>query len=304
MQTNEREKSIYKVTILGSIVNLVLLIFKFVAGIVGNSAAMLADAVHSLSDFVTDLIVLVFVRISSKPKDSGHEYGHGKYETLATLVIGVVLFAVGIGILFNAVMSIVRVCRGEKLDSPGVFALVAAVLSIISKEWLYRYTVNAGRRLNSQAVVANAWHHRSDAFSSIGTMIGIGGAILLGKDWAVLDPIAAAIVSVFIIKASFKLIASSVGELVDTALPRNVEDEIRSIAASVPGVVQPHELRTRRVGNTYAIEMHILVDGSMPLREAHEIASHVEERLLDKFGQETHVSVHVEPVEKDAVKNE
>ena len=302
-KVTNREKSIYRVTVLGSVVNLVLLLFKFVAGVAGHSAAMIADAVHSLSDFITDIIVLVFVRISSKPEDRGHEYGHGKYETLATLVIGMELLGVGAGILYDALTSIVAVCRGGEIESPGVIALVAAAVSIVSKEWLYRYTAKVGRSAGSQAVIANAWHHRSDALSSIGTTVGIGGALLLGSRWAVLDPIAAAVVSLFIIRASFKLIGPAVNELVDTALPRDTEQEIIDIAASVPGVIEPHELHTRRVGNAFAIEMHILVDGTMPLSEAHAIATKVEDAIHERFGSGTHVSVHVEPSDHHADDN-
>lgn len=300
VKVSDRERSIYRVTALGSVVNFVLLLFKFAAGILGNSAAMIADAVHSLSDFLTDLVVMLFVRISSKPEDGRREYGYGKYETLATLIIGVVLLAVGLGIFYNGMSSIVAVCRGERLQSPGVVALVAAAVSIGSKEWLYRYTVRCGRRLDSQAVIANAWHHRSDALSSIGTLVGIGGALLIGDKWAVLDPVAAVAVSVFVVKAAFKLIVPSVNELVDTALPAEVEDEIVRLAASVPGVVEPHNLHTRRVGSTYVMEMHILVDGDMPLRDAHAIATRVEDLLIGKFGKGTHVTVHVEPYGENA----
>ena len=195
-----REAGIYRVTLVGSVVNLLLLVFKFVAGILGHSAAMLADAVHSLSDFVTDIIVIVFVRISSKPEDEGHDYGHGKYETLATAIIGLILLFVGFGILWNGATSIWDFWQGGELKEPGMLALWAALVSILFKELLYQYTVLKGRRLNSQAVVANAWHHRSDALSSIGTAVGIGGAILLGEQWLVLDPLAAVVVSLFIMK--------------------------------------------------------------------------------------------------------
>lgn len=298
MSVDKREKGIYKVTLIGSVVNMALLVFKFVAGIVGNSAAMIADAVHSLSDFVTDIIVLLFVRVSSKPKDKEHEYGHGKYETLATLVIGVVLLIVGVGIAYNAVENIIAIFRGEDIKSPGLVALIAAIVSIVLKEWLYRYTVSEGRKLNSQAVIANAWHHRSDAFSSIGTAIGVGGSFLLGDKWVVLDPIAAVVVSVFIVKASFSLIVPSINELVEEALPPEIEKEILDIAASVPEVIEPHDLHTRRIGNQYAIEMHVLIDGSMSLHEAHDIASQIEERIKDKFGKDTHIIVHPEPYDQ------
>ena len=293
----KREKSIYKLTVTGSIVNLLLLILKLIAGILGNSAAMIADAVHSISDFATDVIVLFFVRISSKPKDKVHKYGHGKYETLATLVIGVILMFVGLGILYSASTNIVNIIKGNRIETPGLLALLTAIFSVILKEWLFRYTIKKGRKLNSQVVIANAWHHRSDAFSSIGTMFGISGAYLLGSQWAILDSIAAVVVSIFIVKSSFSLIIPSVSELVDAALPTNIEGEIINIASSVPGVIKPHSLYTRRIGNKYAIEMHIFVDGKMNIREAHDIASKVEKLQISKFGSETHVNIHVEPYE-------
>ena len=230
-----REAGIYRVTFVGSVVNLLLLVFKFVAGILGHSAAMLADAVHSLSDFVTDIIVIVFVRISSKPEDEGHDYGHGKYETLATAIIGLILLFVGFGILWNGAASIWRFWQGEALREPGMLALWAALVSIVSKELLYQYTVFKGRRLNSQAVVANAWHHRSDALSSIGTAVGIGGAILLGEQWLILDPLAAVVVSLFIMKVAVQLLVPCVDELLEKSLPAEVEEKIRAEILSFHG---------------------------------------------------------------------
>ena len=182
-----RARAIYRVTIGGSVCNFLLLLFKFVAGILGGSAAMLADAVHSLSDFVTDVVVILFVRISSKPCDADHDFGHGKYETLASVFIGLMLACVGIGILWSGAEKIIDVCRGQVLEQPGMIAFVAALLSIVVKEVLYQWTARVGRRVESTAVVANAWHHRSDALSSIGTALGIGGAILLGPNWRALD---------------------------------------------------------------------------------------------------------------------
>lgn len=295
---SQRERSIYRLTVVGSLVNLLLVAAKLVAGIAGHSAAMVADAVHSISDFATDLVVIVFVRISSSPRDRAHRYGHGKYETLATLVIGVSLLLVGLGLIYGAVRRIVAVIGGERLESPGLAALAVALLSVVAKEWLFRYTIRRGRTLDSQAVVANAWHHRSDALSSVGTAVGVGGAYLLGNRWAVLDPIAAVVVGFFIVGSSFRLITGSVYELVDGALPAEVEREILDLASSVPGVIGPHGLCTRRVGSGYAIEMHILVDGGMNIREAHAVASRVEEALLERFGPATHVNVHVEPADE------
>lgn len=291
-----RERKIYRVTIVGSVVNLVLLVFKFFAGIVGNSAAMLADAVHSLSDFVTDIIVLVFVHLSSKPEDADHDYGHGKYETMATAIIGLCLFVVGLGILWNGAQSIWYVIQGGTLPEPGMLALVAAIISIVSKEILYQYTVFVGRKVQSQAVVANAWHHRSDAFSSIGTMLGIGGAILLGDRWRVLDPIAAVVVSFFIMKVAVKLLVPSMNELLEKSLPAEVENRINEIVISCPGATAPHHLRTRRIGNRYSIDLHVRMDGRLPLEEAHRRATVIEQKLRQEFGKGTYINLHLEPI--------
>ena len=291
----ERNREIYKVTLVGGVVNVVLLLFKFVAGILGHSAAMVADAVHSLSDFLTDIIVLVFVRISGKPKDKSHDYGHGKYETLAMTLIGVALLAVAIGIFYSGITKVISWANGEILEAPGLLALWAALLSIVLKEGVYRYSMIKARKLNSQAVEANAWHHRSDALSSVGTAVGIGGAIFLGQRWTVLDPIASVIVGIFIVKVSIELLRKGIGDLMEQSLPDAVEEEILNLVASLPGDVKPHDLRTRRIGNHYAIELHILMDGDVSLREAHDKASEVEDLLRNRYGEETHVAVHVEP---------
>lgn len=291
----DRTKDIYRVTLVGSVINVVLLLFKFVAGIIGHSAAMLADAVHSLSDFVTDVIVLVFIRISGKPQDKSHDYGHGKYETLAMTLIGVALLLVALGILNSGAMKIKLWLDGEQLEAPGTIALWAALLSVVLKEGVYRYSMIKARQLNSPAVEANAWHHRSDALSSIGTAIGIGGAIFLGQRWTVLDPIASVVVGIFIVKVSVSLLRRGIGDLLEQSLPDAVEEEILQLVAALPGLSKPHELRTRRIGNHYAIELHILMDGNITLREAHDKASEVEETLKSHYGQETHVVVHVEP---------
>ncbi len=290
-----RNKEIYKVTIVGGAVNVLLLLFKFVAGIVGHSAAMVADAVHSLSDFVTDIIVLVFVHISAKPKDKSHDYGHAKYETLAMTIIGAALLAVAIGIVYSGLTQIILWAQGGNLAAPGMLALWAALLSIVLKEAVYHYSMAKARQLNSQAVEANAWHHRSDALSSVGTAIGIGGAIFLGQRWTVLDPIASIIVGMFILKVSVDLLRNGVGDLMEQSLPDAVENEILQLAASVPGVAEPHDLRTRRLGNHYAIELHILMDGNITLREAHNKADEVEAILRQHYGPDTHIAVHVEP---------
>ena len=292
-----REKEIYKVTLAGSVVNVILLVFKFVAGIVGRSSAMIADAMHSLSDFVTDIIVLVFVKISNKPQDKGHDYGHGKYETLALTIIGIALMAVAIGIIVKGAVKIAGWANGEVLEAPGMLAFWAAIVSIVLKEGIYRYSIIKAKKLNSKAVEANAWHHRSDALSSIGTAVGIGGAIFFGERWTILDPVASVVVGSFIVKVAFDLLKNGIGDLMEQSLPDSVEEEILQLAASVPGVSSPHDLRTRRIGNHYAIELHLLMDGDLTLKEAHDKASEVEDLLRQHYGEETHVAVHVEPIE-------
>lgn len=293
---SNREKEIFRVTWTGSIVNFALLVFKFVAGIVGHSAAMVADAVHSLSDFVTDIIVVAFVRISGKPEDEGHDYGHGKYETLATAIIGLILFFVGIGIMFNGAKSVFDTINGKPLAAPSILALIVAALSILLKELLYRYTIHKAKRLNSQAMIANAWHHRSDAFSSIGTLVGIGGAICLGERWRILDPLAAIVVSIFIMRVAVQLLKPCVDELLERSLPAETENIILEIIRSFPEVSDPHHLRTRRIGNHLAIEVHIRMNGNTPLAEAHSLASEVEKRLKYEFGKDTHIGIHMEPL--------
>ena len=291
----DRERQIFRTTLVGSVANLLLLVFKFVAGIVGHSAAMVADAVHSLSDFITDIVVIVFVSIAGKPEDKDHDYGHGKYETLATAVIGIVLFFVGVSILISGVQTIVDALNGVPLQAPSALALIAAVVSVVVKEILYHYTVRAGKRLSSPSVVANAWHHRSDALSSLGTTLGIGGAIVLGERWRILDPIAAVVVSLFIIKVAIELLKPCIDELLERSLPDKMESRILEIILATPQVSSPHHLRTRRIGSYIAIEVHIRMDGSLTLSEAHSVASDIEKRIKAEFGDSTHIGIHMEP---------
>ena len=291
-----REREIYKVTLVGSAANAALMLFKFVAGVLGHSSAMIADAVHSLSDFATDLVVLVLVHISAKPQDASHDYGHGKYETMASFIVGLALVAAATGIILTGVMKLVDWYHGVQLQAPGRLALWAALISILVKEILYRYTVARGKHLNSQAVIANAWHHRSDALSSIGAAIGIGGAILLGDRWTVLDPIASVVVGLMLVKVAVSLLRSSMGELTESSLPADVEREIENIIRSFPDVSEPHNLRTRRIGNRIAIEVHVRMDGNLPLSLVHDRASSIERAIRERFGSDTHVSVHMEPL--------
>lgn len=291
----QREKEIVRVTLWGSAANVALVVFKFVAGIMGNSAAMVADAVHSLSDFLTDIIVLVFVRISAKPQDESHDYGHGKYETIASFIIAMALGVASIGIIVSGCKQFAAWLQGADLEAPHAIALWAALLSILVKELLYQYTVRKGRQLDSQALKSNAWHHRSDALSSIGAAIGIGGALLLGNRWTVLDPIASIVVGAMLIKTAVDLLRGSMDDLTECSLPAETEQEIIAIVKSVPNVSDPHNLRTRRLGNRIAIEMHVRMTGSTTLAEAHQHASFIEQRLRERFGATTHITIHMEP---------
>ena len=294
--TDKRAKQIYRVTLLGMFVNMALFAFKLIAGIVGRSGAMIADAVHSASDFATDIVVLAFVRISSKPRDDDHKWGHGKYETLASLIIGVALFAVGVEILLDSAEKIKAVIDGEILPRPGAIAVVAAAVSIVVKEALYQYTMRKGKALDSPSVVANAWHHRSDALSSIGALLGIGAAYFLGESWRIADPIAAIVVAALIMKVAIDLSSTALAELLEKSLPKSVEEEILQIISATPNVYKPHNLRTRRIGSSVAIEVHIRVEGSMTVFESHEISREIEHSLRARFGEQTAVAIHIEPL--------
>ncbi len=289
-----REQKIYKATLIGTAVNALLIVLKLAAGIVGRSSAMIADAVHSLSDFITDAIVLIFVKIAGKPKDKTHDYGHGKYETLATVIIGFILVIAGIGLMINGVEQTINCLRGMTLPRPGMIALIVAAASILSKEILYHYTRRVGEQTNSQAVIANAWHHRSDAVSSLGTLIGITGAIMF--DWRILDPIAAVAVSVFIIKSGYDIMRPMVGELLEASLPEIRQREIVSILESVDEIKNVHNLRTRSIGNNIAIDVHVKMNGHLTLTHAHEMVTQAEQALRQKYGKDTIITIHMEPM--------
>ncbi len=296
-----REKQIVRITLWGSVVNIALTVLKFVAGIVGASAAMIADAVHSLSDLLTDFVVLLFVHISSRPADNDHPYGHGKYETLATTIVAIALLAAGGVLLGEGVEKILSALRGEQLVMPGRIALWAALISIAAKELIYQLTVRVSRRVGSSALEANAWHHRTDALSSVATALGIGGALLFGGKWAILDPIAAVLVSIFILVAAGKLLYEAVQDLIEKRLPEDVEQQIREIAAADHEMCELHHLRTRRIGSVYSIDMHLRMRGSTSLYEAHRHSMDLEQRLRERFGEQTMVSIHMEPMKVNGV---
>ena len=295
METKDRERKIFKVTLAGSAGNAILVVLKFVAGVISHSSAMIADAIHSLSDFITDIIVLIFVGISARPQDRSHDYGHGKFETLASMFISLALLAAAIGIIVSGALKFTSWLNGEDLSAPGSLALWVAIMSIIIKELMFQYTARKGKELSSPALTANAWHHRSDALSSIAAAIGIGGAVIIGGRWTVLDPLASIVVGAMLVKVALKIMKPSLGELTDESLSEETEEEIMETISSFEDVSEPHNLRTRRIGNRIAIEAHIRMDGNMSLLQAHEITSEIEKKLKDRFGSQTIVTLHMEP---------
>lgn len=295
----DRTAKVTFVTLVGSVVNIILTVFKIFAGVLGRSTAMIADGIHSLSDLMSDIVVIVFVKISAKGRDKDHDYGHGKFETFATLIISLMLIVVAVNLMSGGINKIRQILDGGEVSSPGMIALWAAVASIVLKEILYRYTIIQGKALNSPMMIANAWHHRSDAFSSVGSLLGIAGAIFLGDKFVILDPITGCVISIFILVMAVKMSVPAIKELLDVSLPDDVEEKIEATAKSVKGVVDLHELKTRREGPGIIMEGHLVLDSEISLKEAHNISKKVEESLRKEFGTETQISLHLEP-EDDA----
>lgn len=291
----DRTAKVTFVTLVGSVVNIILTVFKILAGILGRSTAMIADGIHSLSDLLSDIVVIVFVKISAKGRDKDHDYGHGKFETFATLIISLMLIVVAANLMSGGINKIRLILDGGEVSSPGMIALWAAVASIVLKEVLYRYTIIQGKALNSPMMIANAWHHRSDAFSSVGSLLGIAGAIFLGDKFVILDPITGCVISIFILVMAVKMSVPAIKELLDVSLPDDVEEKIEATAKSVKGVVDLHELKTRREGPGIIMEGHLVLDSDISLKEAHNISKKVEESLRKEFGPETQISLHLEP---------
>lgn len=295
----DRTAKVTFVTLVGSVVNIILTVFKIFAGVLGRSTAMIADGIHSLSDLLSDIVVIVFVKISAKGRDKDHDYGHGKFETFATLIISLMLIIVAANLMSGGINKIRQILDGGEVSSPGMIALWAAVASIVLKEILYRYTIIQGKALNSPMMIANAWHHRSDAFSSVGSLLGIAGAIFLGDKFVILDPITGCVISIFILVMAVKMSVPAIKELLDVSLPDEVEQQIVSTAKSIQGVIDLHELKTRREGPGIIMEGHLVLDSDISLKEAHNISKKVEEFLRKEFGPETQISLHLEP-EDDA----
>jgi len=284
-------------TLVGLCVNLALTAVKYAAAFFGGSSAMVADATHSLSDLLTDFVVYFGLKAAGKPPDSSHPYGHGKIEALLAALCGFSLLIAAGGIFLSGARSIVNSLSGAEQARPGVVALAAAFLSVVVKELLYHYTISRGRRLESSALIAKAWDHRSDAFSSVGTLAGIAGAIFLGERWTVLDPLAAVIVSFFIAKAALPILRDSLDELIEASLPEELVLRLESAILSVEQVKSFHKLRSRRIGSAVAVDVHIQMDGGLSLSEAHEVSRLVECKLRALFGGDAYIYLHMEPAD-------
>ncbi len=292
---NDIVKTIRKVTLVGFWINAALVALKLFFGYWGRSDALVADGYHSMSDFITDFIVIAFVTASYKKADSDHPYGHGKFETIATVLIGLILFGVGAFIGVEGVSTLIKYLKGETLTRPDIWTLYVAVASIALKEFCYRYTLAYGRKLNSSSLIANAWHHRSDAISSIATLIGVSFAIFLGSRWRVMDPIASIAIAVMIAVSAVKIAWPSLNELLEASLPEATVKQIREAIAAVPGVLKVHNLRARRNGHSYIIDVNIHVSPDITVREGHEIATNVEKTLQSQLGPDIIIYVHTEP---------
>jgi len=289
---SSRERHVRKVTWIGLLTNISLSGLKFAAGYFGRSQALIADAIHSLTDTTTDIAVIAGSHYWSLPPDESHPYGHRRLETLVTAFIGLMLAAAGIGIGWEAISTL-----HEQHDSPpGWIALYAAMASIITKEILYRWTAAVGKKIKSPALAANAWHHRTDAISSFPVLIAIGGALLF-PSWSFLDRVGAVVVSIFILHAAMKIIWPAVSELVDAGAPEEIQKKIAKIVCNTSGVREVHAVRTRYVSSSIQIDMHIVVDGSISVREGHEIADKVENSIISGLPEVVDVVVHVDPSE-------
>ena len=288
-----KEKILRRVTWVGLFVNLVLSAIKFAAGIFGRSQALVADAIHSLSDLTTDIAVLAGSHYWSRPPDENHPYGHRRLETLVTVFIGVVLIAAGIGIGWKAISTLYQ----KHIAPPGWIAVLAAFASIACKESLYRWTAITGRRIKSTALAANAWHHRTDALSSLPVLVAVAGARIF-PTWSFLDHVGAVVVSIFILHASIKIIWPSLSELIDVGAPIETQRKIRDIALRNKNVLQVHDIRTRFISSSVLVDLHIVVEGSISVREGHNIADDVRDRITQEIPEVLDVIVHVDPPER------
>lgn len=288
-----REQVVRKVTWVGLFVNLFLSGLKFAAGVLGKSQALVADAIHSLTDLTTDAAVIAGSHYWERPPDDDHPYGHKRLETLVTAFIGIMLAAAGIGIGWKAVSTL----HHKAVSPPGWIAVLAALVSIICKEAIYRWTARTGKRLKSAALAANAWHHRTDALSSLPVLMAVAGARLF-PSWSFLDRVGAVVVSIFIVHASLKIIWPAISELIDAGVPAETRKKIREIAHKNENVQQVHDIRTRYISTSIQVDLHIVVQGSLTVRQGHDIADDVKQRIIVEIPEIVDVVVHVDPPEK------
>lgn len=288
----QEKKTAMRVSAVTIVWNVILSIFKLMAGVVGHSGAMISDAVHSASDVFSTIIVILGINIASRQSDDDHQYGHDRLECVAAILLAVVLFATGIGIGIGGINKIIEGTAGKDAI-PGMIALIAAVASIVVKEAMFWYTRSAAKKINSGALMADAWHHRSDALSSIGALIGIGGARL---GFPVLDSIASVIICVFIVKAAYDIFKDAVDKMVDKSCDEETEEKMRQLIKEQTGVLKVDVLRTRLFGAKMYVDIEIAADGDITLREGHEIAQVVHDKVEEEFPLVKHCMVHVNPL--------
>jgi cation diffusion facilitator family transporter len=297
--TDSRHQEASRVTWASVVINILLTIVKFIIGLIGGSAAMLADAIHSASDFATDFAVLIGMQLSKRPQDQDHPYGHGKYETLAAVLIGIALCVLGVSLALQAGHTVYdALCHNDWPTAPSMITIWAGVLSIVVKEGLYQWTAHVARKIQSDALLANAWHHRSDALTSIAAVIGISAAACLGGRWVLLDASMAILIGVVLIWIAWKIIHDSVDKLLEQGMSQEENNRILEIIRAVPDAVEPHHLRSRRVGSIAVIEMHFRVNPHMSVVQGHAIASQIETLLYNAFGKDAILTLHVEPLKQ------
>lgn len=299
MQENNKNivTIIRHVTLVGFWVNALLVILKLFFGYWGHSDALVADGYHSISDFITDLIVIIFAGKAYKKADKDHPYGHGKFETMASLIIGVILMLVALFIWYEGIVRIILALNGTILAKPDIWTIIVAFISIGAKEWCFRYTKREGKRIGSSSLMANAEHHRSDAVSSIATLIGVGVAFAFGAEWRIMDPIASLVIAGMIALSAYKIAKPSINELLEMSLAQNEIDEIRIIASRIDGVKNIHNLRARKNGHSTIIEMNVHVAPEITVKLGHKIANNIEEALHHEFGTDAIIYIHIEPEE-------
>lgn len=291
MKNNQLTKTAMKVSFVSIVVNILLSGLKLIAGIIGNSSAMVSDAVHSASDVFSTFVVIIGVNISDKESDKDHPYGHERMECIASIVLAGILFVTGIGIGYSGIEKIFFNDKST-LTIPGYLPLAAAILSIVIKEWMYWYTLLAAKKINSGSLKADAWHHRSDALSSVGSFVGILGARL---GFPILDPIASVVICLLIIKASFDIVKDAIDKLVDKACSPELTEEMRELIIKEEGVLGTDLLKTRLFGSRIYVDVEIVADGNLSLYDSHEIAQRVHDRIEEQFSDVKHCMVHVNP---------